>query len=53
MRLRIALFGLVLCVCLAPVMLAQDAAKVDPTHYGYQRQRPGAVHLSRREDGRL
>ena len=33
MRLRIALCGLVLCVCLAPVMVAQDAAKVDAAHY--------------------
>src|SRR5450432_3683620 len=33
MRMRIALCGLALCVGLAPVLLAQDAAKVDPTHY--------------------
>jgi hypothetical protein len=33
MRLRITLCGLVLCVGLAPVVLAQDAAKVDAAHY--------------------
>jgi mannose-6-phosphate isomerase-like protein (cupin superfamily) len=33
MRVRIALYGLALCVGLAPVLSAQDAAKVDPTHY--------------------
>ena len=33
MRLRIALCGLVLCVGLAPVLVAQDAAKVDAAHY--------------------
>ena len=33
MRLRLALYGVVLCVCLAPILSAQDAAKVDPKHY--------------------
>jgi quercetin dioxygenase-like cupin family protein len=33
MQLRLALFGAMLCMCLAPVVSAQDAAKVDPTHY--------------------
>ena len=33
MQLRLALFGVLLCMCLAPVVSAQDAAKVDPTHY--------------------
>ncbi len=33
MRVRIALYGVVLCVCLAPILSAQDAVKVDPNHY--------------------
>jgi quercetin dioxygenase-like cupin family protein len=33
MRVRIALYGVVLCFCLAPIVAAQDAAKVDPKHY--------------------
>src|SRR5216683_3173692 len=33
MRVRIALYGVVLCFCLAPIVSAQDAAKVDPKHY--------------------
>lgn len=33
MQVRRALYGLVLCLCLAPILLAQDAAKVDPKHY--------------------
>jgi quercetin dioxygenase-like cupin family protein len=33
MQLRLALFGAMLCMCLAPIVSAQDAAKVDPTHY--------------------
>jgi hypothetical protein len=33
MRVRIALYGVVLCFCLAPVVAAQDAAKTDPKHY--------------------
>ncbi len=33
MRVRLALYGLVLCVCLAPILSAQDAATVDPKHY--------------------
>jgi quercetin dioxygenase-like cupin family protein len=33
MRLPLALYGVVLCVCLAPIVSAQDATKVDPKHY--------------------
>jgi beta-alanine degradation protein BauB len=34
MRVRLALYGVVLvCLCLAPIVLAQDAVKVDPKHY--------------------
>lgn len=33
MRVPLALYGAVLCVCLVPVLSAQDAAKVDPKHY--------------------
>jgi quercetin dioxygenase-like cupin family protein len=33
MRVRLALFGAVLCLCLAPILSAQDAVKVDPKHY--------------------
>jgi len=33
MRLPLALYGVVLCVCLAPILSAQDAVKVDPKHY--------------------
>jgi quercetin dioxygenase-like cupin family protein len=33
MRLPLALYGAVLCVCLAPILSAQDAVKVDPKHY--------------------
>jgi quercetin dioxygenase-like cupin family protein len=33
MRVRLALYGLVLCVCLVPIVSAQDAVKVDPKHY--------------------
>ena len=33
MRVRLALYAVVLCVCLAPILSAQDAAKVDPKHY--------------------
>jgi quercetin dioxygenase-like cupin family protein len=31
--MRVALCGLVLCVCMVPILAAQDAAKVDPKHY--------------------
>jgi quercetin dioxygenase-like cupin family protein len=31
--MRVALCGLVLCVCLVPILSAQDAAKVDSKHY--------------------
>jgi len=31
--MRVALYGVMLCVCLVPVLSAQDAAKVDPKHY--------------------
>ena len=34
MRVRLALCGAVLvCLCLAPMIWAQDAVKVDPEHY--------------------
>ena len=32
MKVRLVLFVLV-CVCLVPVLFAQDAVKVDPKHY--------------------
>ena len=33
MRFRLLLFGAVVCLCLAQVMVAQDPVKVDPKHY--------------------
>ena len=33
MRVPLALYGVVLCLCLVPILSAQDAAKVDPKHY--------------------
>jgi len=33
MRLRLALYAIALCLCLATMASAQDAAKVDPKHY--------------------
>ena len=33
MRVRLALYGLAVCLCLAPIVSAQDAVKVDPKHY--------------------
>ena len=33
MQLRTALWGMVLCLCLTPILSAQDATKVDPKHY--------------------
>jgi len=33
MRVRLALYGVALCVCFAPILSPQDAAKVDPKHY--------------------
>jgi quercetin dioxygenase-like cupin family protein len=33
MRLRLALYGAVLGLCVVPMLSAQDAAKVDPKHY--------------------
>jgi quercetin dioxygenase-like cupin family protein len=33
MRVPLVFYGAVLCVCLAPILSAQDAAKVDPKHY--------------------
>jgi quercetin dioxygenase-like cupin family protein len=33
MRVRLAMFGVAVCLCLAPIVSAQDAAKVDPKHY--------------------
>ena len=33
MRLRLALCGVVVCLCLVPMVSAQDAVKTDPKHY--------------------
>ena len=33
MRVPMVLCGVMLSICLAPLVLAQDAVKVDPTHY--------------------
>jgi quercetin dioxygenase-like cupin family protein len=33
MRVPLTLYGVLLCVCLVPIVSAQDAAKVDPKHY--------------------
>jgi len=33
MRVPLALYGVVLFLCLVPILSAQDAAKVDPKHY--------------------
>ena len=33
MRVRLAFYGVALCLCLAPIVSAEDAAKVDPKHY--------------------
>jgi len=33
MRLPLAVYGAVLCVCFVPILSAQDAAKVDAKHY--------------------
>lgn len=33
MRFPLALFGVVVSVCLVPILSAQDAVKVDPKHY--------------------
>ena len=33
MRSQVLLCGAALCLCLAPVLSAQDAVKVDPKHY--------------------
>jgi quercetin dioxygenase-like cupin family protein len=33
MRLPLPVYGVVLCVCVAPILSAQDAAKVDSKHY--------------------
>ncbi len=33
MRLPLGVYGVVLCACLAPIVSAQDAAKVDAKHY--------------------
>ena len=33
MRVRLALSGMAVCLSLAPILLAQDAVKVDPKHY--------------------
>ena len=33
MRVPLALYGAVLCLCAAPILSAQDALKTDPKHY--------------------
>ncbi len=33
MRVSLPLYGVVVCLCLVPILRAQDAAKVDPKHY--------------------
>lgn len=33
MRVRLALYGVAMCLCLAPMVSAQDAVKADPKHY--------------------
>ena len=33
MRVALALYGALLCLCAAPILSAQDAVKVDPKHY--------------------
>jgi quercetin dioxygenase-like cupin family protein len=33
MRTPLSLYGLLLCLCLAPILSAQDAVKSDPAHY--------------------
>lgn len=33
MQVRLALYGLLLCACFVPILSAQDATKVDSTHY--------------------
>ncbi|WP_263367359.1 cupin domain-containing protein [Edaphobacter bradus] len=33
MRVRPAFYGVAMCLSLAPIVLAQDAVKVDPKHY--------------------
>jgi quercetin dioxygenase-like cupin family protein len=33
MRVRLALFVVAVCLCLAPILCAQDPVKVDPKHY--------------------
>lgn len=33
MRVPLALYGVLLCACVVPMLSAQDAVKVDPKHY--------------------
>jgi quercetin dioxygenase-like cupin family protein len=33
MRVQLALCGVAVCLCLAPIVSAQDAVKTDPKHY--------------------
>jgi quercetin dioxygenase-like cupin family protein len=33
MRVRLALYVVAICACVAPILSAQDAVKVDPKHY--------------------
>src|SRR5450432_1208117 len=33
MRVRVALYAVAVCLCVAPALWAQDAVKADPKHY--------------------
>ena len=33
MRVSLPLYGVLVCLCLVPILQAQDAVKVDPKHY--------------------
>lgn len=33
MRVQVAVYGVAVCLCLAPAVSAQDAVKADPKHY--------------------
>ncbi len=33
MRVRLALYGVAVCLCLSAIVCAQDAVKTDPKHY--------------------
>ncbi len=40
MRVPLAIYGVVSCLCLAPILSAQDAVKVDSTHYSVVTENP-------------